>query len=402
MDKKKKYQYYDEYGQPVDEHGRAINPRTGRTYEEENSDSMDSTSKFTTVPPKSSGNQRGGQYRSFQPEEGGNRVRPARKTKRKKKRRKSWLKRLIAVLLLIVALAVADTYYLLTLYTYDDTNASSLITHTQDGVMNIALFGVDTREDGSVEGTRSDAIMIMSVNPSNGSVKLISLMRDSYVDVPGYGSTKLCHAYSYGGAQLAMQTINENFDMDITEYMTVDFAQMAAIIDAVGGVTVTLTDDEVAETNLHLQSYCESNGIEYEPIEGSGEQDLNGVQAMTYGRIRKGNTGGDWQRTERQSVVLNQVFSKATSNPIRLLRFLHGLMPNVTSSMSKGDFVYMGLRTILHGIPSMQHIRLPLDGEWEYGTASGMSVIKFSNEKLASHLNDYIYKDIDPTADDNS
>ncbi|MDO4287059.1 MAG: LCP family protein [Eubacteriales bacterium] len=404
MDKKKKYKYYDEYGQPVDEYGRAINPRTGRTYEEENGDSLDDTSEFETITPakqhaqhskkKQSNGYQNASYGRGDADNGGWN---GKKGKKKKRHRKSLLKKLIVVLVLIFALAAADVYYLLTLYTYDDTNASSLAANTQDGVMNIALFGVDTREDGSVEGTRSDAMMIMSIK--NGSVKLVSLMRDSYVDVPGHGSTKLCHAYSYGGAQLAMQTINENFDMNITEYMTVDFAQMAAIIDAVGGVTVTLTEEEVAETNLHLEDYCNSNGIPYEPIEVAGEQKLDGVQAMTYGRIRKGNTGGDWQRTERQSVVLNEVFSKATSNPIHLLRFMHGMMPNITSSMSKKDFVYMGLRTIMHGVPSMEHIRLPIDGEWEYGTVSGMSVIKFSNEKMAAHLYDYLYKDIDPTAD---
>lgn len=310
----------------------------------------------------------------------------------------SLLKKILLVLALIVALMVADVYYLLTLYEYDDTNASSLAANTEDGMMNIALFGVDTRENNGESGTRADAIMIMNVNPAEKSVKLVSLMRDSYVDVPGYGSTKLCHAYGYGGPQLMLQTLNENFDLHITEYMVVDFAQMASIIDAVGGVTVTLTEEELAETNKYICEYCWENGVPADVIEEAGEQKLDGVQAMTYGRIRKGNTGGDWQRTERQSVVLNQVFSRATSNPVRLLRFLHGLMPNIKSSMSKIDFVYMGLRTIVHGFPSMGHLRLPLDGEWQYGTRDGMSVIEFSNEALSAHLRNYFYHGIDPTA----
>ena len=154
----------------------------------------------------------------------------------------------------------------------------------------------------------------------------------------------------------------------------------------------------LAETNKYICEYCWENGVPADVIEEAGEQKLDGVQAMTYGRIRKGNTGGDWQRTERQSVVLNQVFSRATSNPVRLLRFLHGLMPNIKSSMSKIDFVYMGLRTIVHGFPSMGHLRLPLDGEWQYGTRDGMSVIEFSNEALSAHLRNYFYHGIDPTA----
>lgn len=325
------------------------------------------------------------------------RSQPPRRKKRKK--RGSIVKKILLVVVLILALVIADICHLLTLYTYDDTNESSLAANTEDGIMTVALFGVDKRENDASSGTRADAIMLMSVDPKRKSIKLTSLMRDSLVDVPKHGQTKLCHAYGYGGAQMMLQTINEDFDMNVKEYMVVDFAEMASIIDSVGGVTVTLTDDEVKETNKYIDEYCwKTLNIPTQRIEGSGEQKLNGIQAMTYGRIRKGNTGGDWKRAERQSVVLNQVFSKATSNPITMLRFLNGLMPNVTSSMSKMDFVYMGLTTLVHGMPTMSHIRLPLDGEWQYGTtSSGASVIRFSDSVLASHLHSYIYDDIDPT-----
>ena len=398
MSKKKQFEYYDEFGQPVDRYGRAINPETGRPYEEEG-DSAGQGTNHRTVRRRPPAPERASSRRPGKRNTRGERT-PVKHKKRGRKRRMSLLKKILLVLALIVALMVADVYYLLTLYEYDDTNASSLAANTEDGMMNIALFGVDTRENNGESGTRADAIMIMNVNPAEKSVKLVSLMRDSYVDVPGYGSTKLCHAYGYGGPQLMLQTLNENFDLHITEYMVVDFAQMASIIDAVGGVTVTLTEEELAETNKYICEYCWENGVPADVIEEAGEQKLDGVQAMTYGRIRKGNTGGDWQRTERQSVVLNQVFSRATSNPVRLLRFLHGLMPNIKSSMSKIDFVYMGLRTIVHGFPSMGHLRLPLDGEWQYGTRDGMSVIEFSNEALSAHLRNYFYHGIDPTAKD--
>lgn len=381
-DKKKKY--YDEYGQPVDEYGRPVD-RNGIAYAD-----YDEQGNPPEQPPQAHTVKRVNAA-----------ARGGKKPTTKKVKRRIPIVRIILVVLVALIVAVAaDVNYLLGLYEYDDTNESSLAANTQDGIMTIALFGVDTRENGD-SGTRSDAIMIMSVDPARSSIKLVSLMRDSYVEVPGYGKTKLCHAYGYGGAQLMMETINENFDMDITEYMTVDFAQMASIIDGVGGVTVTLTEDELAETNKFIDEYCWENDMPTQRIEAAGEQKLNGIQAMTYGRIRKGNTGGDWQRTERQSAVLNQVFSKATSNPITMLRFLHGLMPNITSSMSKSDFWYMGLRTILHGMPSMDHLRLPLDDEWQYGTADGgMSVIRFSDSVLTQHLHDYIYDDVRPTTSD--
>lgn len=373
----RKIKYYDQYGQPVDEYGRPVD-RNGVPYAEYDAEG--------NPPPRR--RPASGQVR-----------RPSR-TKSRKKRRFPIVRTVLCVLAVVIAASVLFVNHLLGEYTYDPTEESRLSTHTEDGIMTLALFGVDTREKKDEMGTRADAIMIMSVDPARGKVKLVSLMRDSYVDVPGHGKTKLCHAYGYegdGGPQLMMRTLNENFDLNITEYMTVDFAQMASIIDAVGGVTVTLSEDELAETNKYIDEYCWGNGIPTQRIAGAGEQKLNGIQAMTYGRIRKGNTGGDWKRTERQSEVLGQVFSKATGNPVSLLRFLNGLLPNITSSMSKRDFWYMGLTTIAHGFPKMEHIRLPLEDEWKYGTTeNGMSVILFSNSTAAKRLHSYIFDDITP------
>lgn len=375
-----KIKYYDQYGQPVDEYGRPVD-RNGIPYAEYDAEGN---------PPRRPS--RPAQPQNRRPSGGKSGKPPAR-------RRLPVVRILLVAVLAVLALVVWNINSLLNQYTYDDTDESSLMDNTEDGIMTLALFGVDTREEGD-GGTRADAIMVMSVDPARSSIKLVSLMRDSYIDVPGHGMTKLCHAYGYddGGPQLTLETINRAFDLNITEYITVDFAQMASIIDAVGGVTVTLTEDELAETNKYIDEYCWENNIPTQRIEAAGEQELNGIQAMTYGRIRKGNTGGDWQRTERQSVVLNQVFSKATSSPVSMMKFLYGLMPNITSSMSKSDFWYMGLRTIVHGMPSMDHIRLPLEGEWQYGTTrDGMSVIQFNDSVLSHHLRNYIYNDITPT-----
>lgn len=314
-------------------------------------------------------------------------------------------KRHIAAIIVIVLLALlAGTLlfvnHLFNSYNYDSTNESALT--LDNNSVNIALFGVDTREGNAESGTRSDAIMVMNVNGNTGKIKMVSLMRDSYVNIPGYGMTKLAHAYSYGGPQLAMDVLNQDFDLNISEYISVDFGEMANIIDSVGGVTINVTKAERKETNKFIKEYCKANGLKYKKnkIKKSGEQKLNGVQAMTYGRIRKGNTGGDWSRTERQSTILNQVFAKATSgNPITLVRFLNGLMPNITTSLSKDDFMLLAKTAASKGKPAMEHTRLPLDGEWNYGTtADGMSVITFSDEILAQHLKEYFYNDITPSA----
>ncbi len=326
------------------------------------------------------------------------RSRPAPPPRRRRKRLPI-LPIVLIVLLALVAGGLLFVQHLFTSYQYDDTNESPLTLSNNSA--NIALFGVDTREDNAESGTRSDAIMIMNVNGNTGKVKLVSLMRDSYVNIPGYGMTKLCHAYSYGGPQLTMEVLNQDFDLNISEYITVDFSQMANIIDSVGGVTINVTKSERKETNKYIKEYCKSKGLSYKKykIAKSGTQKLNGVQAMTYGRIRKGNTGGDWSRTERQSAVLEQVFSKATSgNPITLLRFLNGLMPNITTSLDRDDLILLAKTSIQSGVPKMEHLRLPLDNEWNYSTtADGMSVITFRDDVLAQHLQEYFYDDITPT-----
>lgn len=322
-----------------------------------------------------------------------------------KKRRRSVLSTILSVLLVVVLAAAVCIgvlgYKMFSSYAYDDTNDRAIAdTVGEDGIMTVALFGVDTRSWSDT--SRSDAIMIMAVDPQRGKIKLTSLMRDSYVAIPGHGHSKLCHAYAYGGPELAMQTINECFGTNITEYATVNLEQISEIIDAMGGVTIEVSEAELAEANKHIANYCRENKIDnaesYQLTE-PGRQTLNGLQAMVYGRIRKGNTGGDWQRTERQSIVLQQLFSKISSaNPIECVKFMNALLPNMRSSLSANDIIYMGTHTIRHGMPDMEHIRLPLDGEWNYSTIGGASYITFSDDVLAQHLHDYIYNDVKPEA----
>lgn len=369
-------------------------PRTGQGYEPSDGSRYDRRYNNRRSDPRRRSPQRTSrQQRPTQPSR-----RQSPPTRHPKKKRRI-LPILVVLLLALIAGTVLFVNHLFSSYNYDNTNESALTLDSRS--VNIALFGVDTREGNAESGTRSDAIMIMNVNGNTGKIKMVSLMRDSYVNIPGYGMTKLAHAYSYGGPQLAMDVLNQDFDLNISEYIAVDFGEMANIIDSVGGVKINVTKAERKETNKFIKEYCKANGLKYKKnkIRKSGMQKLNGVQAMTYGRIRKGNTGGDWSRTERQSTVLNQVFAKATSgNPITLVRFLNGLMPNITTSLSKDDFMLLAKTAVRKGKPKMEHTRLPLDGEWRYGTtADGMSVITFSDEVLAQHLKEYFYDDITPS-----
>ncbi|CEO07195.1 cell envelope-like transcriptional attenuator domain-containing protein [[Clostridium] sordellii] len=175
--------------------------------------------------------------------------------------------------------------------------------------MNIALFGLDRRS--KEEKSRADSIMVANINFETKTINLVSILRDTLVDIKGHGKDKLNHSYAYGGPELSMETINSNFDLDINKYVSVDFFSLAKVIDIIGGVDIDLKDYEANQINQNLN---EINSIEKLPketdyIQGSGLKNLNGRQAVAYCRIRKeGN--GDYERTQRQRNVLKSILLK--------------------------------------------------------------------------------------------
>ncbi|MEE0776016.1 MAG: LCP family protein [Bacillota bacterium] len=198
-------------------------------------------------------------------------------------------------------------------------------TTTRSGIVNIALFGVDAR-DGSDHG-RSDAIIILSVDNEHDKIKLTSILRDSKVPIEGHGETKINHAYAYGGPTLAIKTLNQNFDLNIKEYATVNFDQMASIVDAVSGVTMELSEEEAQIVGVN-----------------SGAVLLNGSQAVTYTRIRY--IDSDNARADRQKNVLTAVFEKLkTMSKADYPKFIHDFLSVVETSLSYGDLI--GLSPIM-------------------------------------------------------
>ncbi|WP_270940072.1 LCP family protein [Romboutsia lituseburensis] len=175
--------------------------------------------------------------------------------------------------------------------------------------INIALFGLDKRNEK--EKSRSDSIMIASIDLEKKTINLVSLLRDTLVEIDGHGKDKLNHAYAYGGSNLALETINSNFDLDIDKYVSVDFYSLAKVIDIVGGIDIEVKEYEVDQINSNL---VEINKIENlkentDYIKEGGIKTLNGRQAVAYSRIRKkGN--GDYERTQRQRNVLKGILKK--------------------------------------------------------------------------------------------
>lgn len=263
-----------------------------------------------------------------------------------------------------------------------------------ENITNIALFGLDTREGDTK--SHADCIMIVTVDNVHGKIKLISLMRDSLVAIDGHGEDKINAAYFLGGPALAIRTINENFGTDIQNYVAVNFEQMAEMIDILDGVEIDVQDYELEELNRVIADYGVEQNKTFHGVEKSGFQNLNGVQALCYGRIRKGNTGDDWGRVERQSIVLQEMFRKVQQlSANKLLNLMQKLLPHVTTSLTPTEIAPLIVGALRNGVPKLEHTRMPLDGEWEYSGASN-EYIRFNINLIGDHIQKYIYDDIFP------
>lgn len=214
---------------------------------------------------------------------------------------------------------------------------------TMEDFRNIALFGVDSREGELTSGTNSDTIMVCSVNEKTGEIRLVSVYRDTYLDI-GDGSYQKCNAaYAAGGAQQAVSMLNKNLDLNITDYVTVNFEALVDLVDLIGGVDITLTEGEVGYLNGYLVEARQVLGRECEDVSGPGLQHLNGMQALAFCRIRY--IGLDFERTERQREVLQQVFSKMrASDVLTINQAADLLLPEVSTSLSMPDILSLAAK----------------------------------------------------------
>ena len=208
------------------------------------------------------------------------------------------------------------------------------------GYRAIALYGVDSRDSNMNSGTNSDSIMIVSINESTKEIKLVSVYRDTLMEIASGSmdtTQKVNYAYQLGGAVTAINTLNTNLDLNITDYVAVDFSAMASIIDAVGGVDVKVIDEEVNNFNKNLAEQISLSGKYSSGITEAGEYTLDGQQAVAYSRIR--STGqGDITRTERQRIVLMKVIDKLLSADTGSLdSFVDVSFKCISTSLNKDD-----------------------------------------------------------------
>lgn len=215
------------------------------------------------------------------------------------------------------------------------------------GYTNIALFGLDSTEQSLESGNnRTDVMIIASINDRTGDVKLVSVYRDTYLDIGNGNYQKANAAYAYGGPEQAITMLNTNLDLNITDYATIGFGGVADMIDAVGGIEIDVQQDEIDHLNNYQSTMATELGKEYVPLTSTGLQTLNGLQATAYCRIRY-TDGGDFKRTERQKEVLSKTFAKLKSaGPVAMLKAADSLASEVRTSLNAAEISALVLKAL--------------------------------------------------------
>lgn len=272
------------------------------------------------------------------------------KIKKKNKGLKIFLKVLIVIIVIILGIAIAGYSFVHNKLSkmkteYIDKTAIGISEEAKDslkGYRNIALLGIDSRADDYGTGNRSDCIIIASINEKTKEVKLLSVYRDTYVYVTENGNKKLdkiTHAYSYGGAQNTLKSLNEALDLNITEYVTVNFDAVIAAVNALNGVEIDITSEELKYINDYIDATSQSSGVKSSHLSKAGRQTVDGVQAVAYSRIRY-TAGGDYKRTERMRTVVTAMAKKAkTLNIGQLNKLADEILPRVSKNIENNDII---------------------------------------------------------------
>lgn len=272
------------------------------------------------------------------------------KIKKKNKGLKIFLRVLIVIIVIILGIAIAGYSFVHSKLSkmkteYIDKTAIGISEEAKDslkGYRNIALLGIDSRADDYGTGNRSDCIIIASINEKTKEVKLLSVYRDTYVYVTENGNKKLdkiTHAYSYGGAQNTLKSLNEALDLNITEYVTVNFDAVIAAVNALNGVEIDITSEELKYINDYIDATSQSSGIKSSHLSKAGRQTVDGVQAVAYSRIRY-TAGGDYKRTERMRTVVTAMAKKAKTLSIgQLNKLADEILPRVSKNIENNDII---------------------------------------------------------------
>ncbi len=323
-----------------------------------------------------------------------NRKRKKRLTKKQRQKRKI-IFTIIALILMLLLLAVAfvasklgklDKQELTDVGINDDLDDDSL-----KGYTTLALFGVDNRSNGNFKSGNSDTMIIASINNKTGEIKMCSLYRDTYLDVVGDNTFRKANAaYQKGGAEQAVRMMNRNLDLNITDYVAVDFNALVEVIDLLGGVEIDVTDEEAPLVNGYAEEITKVTGKTTSEI-GPGTQTLDGVQATAYARIRY-TTGWDYKRTERQRLVLTKMFEKAKGASLTTLNdIMDQALPDVSTSLSTTELLGMMMKMGKYNMGD--NTGFPFDKTSADVGSLGSTVVAIDLAANVKQLHEFLYND---------
>lgn len=261
-----------------------------------------------------------------------------------------------------------------------------------DDWMNILLLGTDAR--GSTKYLRTDTMIVLSINTRTNETKLASIMRDIWVQIPGVGGQKLNAACVYGGPELTIRVINENFGLNIQKYALVNMQCLVAVVDALGGIEMDVTPGESrAISRLNASSVGAADGsgkyVSAGVPSGNGVV-LDGKQALAYARIRKSDS--DYARTSRQRTVLVAIAKKLQQqNVLALAGIVTNMLQYVETNLSFDEIMAIAGVCVKADLNNLQEFRIPADGTYQDGMFGNTWCIKLDAEANAKALHEFIY-----------
>lgn len=254
-------------------------------------------------------------------------------------------------------------------------------------VITVALLGSDYSGD---EIGASDATMILSIDTKKNNIKLLSLMRDIYLDLPDGGKQNLNYTMVDGGPELLLKTVNYNFNLQVDKFVHVSLHTLPIIIDKLGGVELEITNEELDFINGYINSIDFQNGTVTEPLYGAGRQNLNGTQAAAYCRIRY-TDGRDYKRTERQRDVLSAIFDKFKDiNIAEIPGLIDTLLPLVSTNMTTTEMFSIATKALGIGVSNIEQGRFPLD-EHHYAEWTDMYHMIVDIDATTEEIHKFIY-----------
>jgi len=330
--------------------------------------------------------------------------------KKKKNKNKKIIIALIIVVVVLAAVGVGIAFAYNSLVTKldkvdnvslegKDLDINDQVAEDLSDYRNILLLGIDTRAGESDENCRSDANIIVSINEKTNKIKLISIVRDSYLDLEENGNhviDKLTHAHAYGGPINTIRALNRNLDLNISDFARVNWQTVADLVDNIGGLEVTIKDYEIDEMNKYIKDTNKSLKGDMTPIKKAGKQKLNGIQAVTYCRIRKvGN--GDVERAQRMRKTVNGAYEKVKTLKLSELDALaNKTLPEITTSLSSKEMAKLLMGFSSYKVEDSEGWPYNWDGAMINGVSYDVPITLESNV-IALHKNAFGQKNYTPT-----